>query len=160
MAVNLTIRTGADERVESAPASEHPGVESVVHAGIEYARIIRADTQVDQTTFFSNPESSFQFGLLAHPAGFIEPPHRHRGVIRTIDDVQQMFVVQRGKVAVQLYSDEGDLLREVVLGAGDAVVLIHGIHAVRVIEDLQCISVKQGPFLGTKYDKQFVSVKK
>jgi hypothetical protein len=77
-------------------------------------------------------------------------------VKREIDDLQQMFVVQRGVVAVQLYADDKKLLREVVLKAGDAIVLIHGIHAIRVIEDMQCISVKQGPFLGTEKDKLFV----
>ncbi len=70
-----------------------------------------------------------------------------------------MFVVQRGVVAVQLFSDEGSLLREIVMRTGDAIVLIHGAHAIRVIEDMQCISVKQGPFLGTDYDKIFVEVK-
>jgi hypothetical protein len=67
-----------------------------------------------------------------------------------------MFVVQRGVVAVQLYADDKTLLKEVVLKVGDAIVLIHGIHAIRVIEDMQCISVKQGPFLGTEQDKLFV----
>ena len=67
-------------------------------------------------------------------------------------------MVQRGIVAVQLYSDDGELLREVVLHPGDAIVLIHGIHAIRVIEDMQCISVKQGPFLGVEQDKVFVEV--
>jgi hypothetical protein len=71
-----------------------------------------------------------------------------------------MIVVQRGVVAVQLYTDNGELLREIVLKPGDAIVLIHGTHAIRVIEDMQCISVKQGPFLGTEYDKVIVEVKK
>ena len=95
----------------------------------------------------------------AHEAGFVEPPHFHKAVKRTIDDLQQMFVVQRGRVAIQLFSDAGALLREIEMGPGDAIVLIHGVHAIRVIEDMQCISVKQGPFLGTENDKVFVPVK-
>jgi hypothetical protein len=136
------------------------GVESIEYNGVKYAEIIWADTKVEKTTFFSPPESSFQFGLLAHEAGFVEPPHYHKPISRQIHDLQQMFVVQRGIVAVQLYSDEGDLLREIILHPGDAIVLIHGVHAIRVIEDMQCISVKQGPFLGTEHDKILVEVKK
>ena len=135
------------------------GVETVAYNGVKYAEIIWADTKVDKTTFFSPAESSFQFGLLAHEAGFVEPPHYHKPVSRTIDDLQQMFVVQRGIVAVQLFTDDGDLLREIIMHPGDAVVLIHGVHAIRVIEDMQCISVKQGPFLGTENDKIDVEVK-
>jgi hypothetical protein len=134
-------------------------VEVVEYNGIKYAEIIWADTRVEKTTFFSPPESSFQFGLLAHKAGFVEPPHYHKPATRTINDLQQMFVVQRGVVVIELYSDNGELLREIVMHPGDAIALIHGVHAIRVIEDMQCISVKQGPFLGTEYDKIFVEVK-
>ena len=115
--------------------------------------MIRADARVEKTTFFSPPESSFQFGLLAHEAGFVEPAHYHQPFSRTIDDLQQMFVVQRGVVAVELFTDDGALFREVVCAPATPSSSIHGVHAIRVIEDMQCISVKQGPFLGDEYDK-------
>lgn len=137
-----------------------PRIEKIEHGGVRYAEVIWHDTCVEQTTFFSPPESSFQFGLLAHAAGFVEPPHLHQPITRTVQDLQQMFVVQKGIVVVELYSNEGDLIREVTLRAGDAIVLIQGVHAVRVVEDMQCISVKQGPFLGTEKDKVLVEVKK
>jgi hypothetical protein len=135
-------------------------VEVIEDKGIRYAEIIWADTRVEKTRFFSPPESSFQFGLLAHAAGYQEPPHYHQEFERTVKDLQQMFVVQRGIVGVQLYDDGGVLLREVILNPGDAIVLIHGVHAIRVIEDMQCISVKQGPFMGDAFDKINVEVKK
>ena len=121
--------------------------------GTLYAEIIWADTQVEKTRFFSPSSSSFQFGLLAHQAGYAETPHLHRPVKREIDDVQQMFVVQRGVVAVEFYTNEGKKFHEVVLKAGDAINLVHGAHAIRILEDMQCISVKQGPFLGDEMDR-------
>lgn len=135
-------------------------VEIVQYGGTKYAEIIWADTTVEKTTFFSPPDSSFQFGLLAHKAGHTEEPHLHKAAKRVITDLQQMFVVQRGVVAVQLFSDQGDLLREIELRAGDAIVLIHGVHAIRVVEDMQCISVKQGPFMGDEMDKVAVKGKR
>jgi hypothetical protein len=129
------------------------------HKGIRYAEVIRAESRVEITRFFSPAESSFQFGLLAHEAGFTEPPHYHKEFDRTIRDLQQMFVVQRGVVDVDLYDDEGFLIETVRLKKGDAIVLIHGVHAIKVIEDMQCISVKQGPFLGAENDKIMVRVK-
>lgn len=134
-------------------------VETIEMNGTKYAEIIWADTRVNQTTFFSPPESSFQFGLLAHGAGFVEPPHFHAPTTRTIADLQQMFVVQFGVVEVSLFDDDGRLLRTVVLRQGDAIVLVHGVHSIRVLETMQCISVKQGPFLGTALDKVVVEVK-
>jgi len=135
-------------------------IERIEYGGVHYADVIRADARVERTTFFSPADSSFQFGLLAHSAGFVESPHFHKPFSRTIDDLQQMFVVQRGVVVVELYADDGAFLRDLTLRAGDAIVLIHGVHCIRVIEDMQCISVKQGPFLGVEFDKVDVQVKK
>ena len=127
--------------------------ELVIYKKKHYAEIIRANLKVSKTSFFSPEKSSFQFGLLAHKKGFIEPPHYHREFQRTIKDLQQMFVVQKGKVQVNLFGDDKKLIKTIILKKGDAIVLIHGIHAIKVLEDMQCISVKQGPFLGAKFDK-------
>jgi hypothetical protein len=132
------------------------GIEVIEHDGTRYAEIIWADVRAEKTTFFSPPESSFQFGLLAHGAGYQEEPHYHKAAHREIDDLQQMFVMQRGVVEVQLFDDDGHLLREVRVGPGDAVVLIHGVHAIKVVEDFQALSIKQGPFLGDEEDKVVV----
>jgi hypothetical protein len=134
-------------------------IEVIEYEGTRYAEVIRADVMVEKTRFFSPAESSFQFGLLAHEAGYQEPAHYHQEFERIVSDLQQMFVVQRGVVGVQLFDDTGRLLKEVILNPGDAIVLIHGAHAIRVIEDMQCISVKQGPFLGDAYDKVIIETK-
>jgi hypothetical protein len=131
-------------------------LEVVEHGGITYAEVIWSTTRVERTTFFSPAESSFQFGLLAHEAGYREEPHYHKAVPRRIEDLQQMFVVQRGIVDVQLYTDDRELFRVVRLEPGDAIVLVHGIHAIEVIEDFQALSVKQGPFFGDEVDKVVV----
>ena len=129
-------------------------VEVVEFGGTKYAEILWASTTVAKTTFFSPPSSSFQFGLLAHEAGFVEPPHYHKAVQRDhrrpAADVRR---AARHSGASSFFTDDGTLLAEVVLNAGDAIVLIHGVHAIRVLEDMQCISVKQGPFLGAENDK-------
>jgi hypothetical protein len=134
-------------------------IEVIARDGVTYAEIIRSDARVEVTRFFSPPESSFQFGLLAHEAGFVEAPHYHKPFTREINDLQQMFVMQRGVVVIDLFTDEGVKFEEVTLRAGDAIVLIPGILAVRVIEDFQAISVKQGPFLGTENDKIEVDIR-
>ena len=127
--------------------------ELIVYKKKHYAEIIRSTLKKDETSFLSPAKSSFQFGLLVHKKGFVEPPHYHRPFKRVVKDLQQMFVVQKGVVQVDLYSDNKKLIRKVILKKGDAIVLIHGIHAIKVLKDMQCISVKQGPFLGAKFDK-------
>src|SRR5690349_19398043 len=105
----------------SVQCSRFLSIEVIEQNGTKYAEILWADTSVEKTRFFSPPESSFQFGLLAHEAGYVEEPHYHKAVERTIDDLQQMFVVQRGVVDVLLYNDDAELFREIRLTAGDAI---------------------------------------
>jgi len=134
--------------------------ELIIYKKKHYAEIIRSSLKKKITTFLSPEKSSFQFGILAHEKGFKEPPHYHRPFKRTITDLQQMFVVQKGKIRVDLFSDSKKLIIKIILKKGDAIVLIHGIHAITVLEDMQCISVKQGPFLGAEFDKVNVKIKK
>lgn len=133
--------------------------EVVEFSGQRYAEVIRAGARVETTCFFSPAASSMQFGLLAHGAGFVEPAHIHHPVKREIRDLQQMFVVQRGVVAVDFFNDSGQKFAEVILRPGDAILLVDGAHSVRVLEDMQCVSVKQGPFLGVEKDKIEVPVR-
>jgi hypothetical protein len=134
-------------------------LEVIEHGGIRYAEIIRATARAEKSVFFSPAGQSLQFGLLAHEAGFIEPAHFHPRIERKINDLQQMFVVQRGIIAIDFFDESHALFRTETVGVGDAVLLIHGVHAIRVIEDMQCVSVKQGPFLGVENDKVNIQVK-
>ena len=137
----------------SSAGTSIAGVEFVEHGGRRMAHVIRATARVPISTFFSDANESFQVGLLAHEAGFVEEPHSHPAVERRINDLQQFVVVQRGRLEVIFHDDAGRRLSSVELGVGDAIVLMHGVHSVRVIEDMQCLSVKQGPFLGAALDK-------
>lgn len=134
-------------------------IEVIENQGIRYAEVLRSDAHVEHTRFFSPAGSSLQFGLLAHGAGFVEPAHVHHPVKREIRDLQQMFVVQRGVVAVDFFGSDRQKVAEVVLKAGDAILLVDGAHSVRVLEDMQCVSVKQGPFLGAEKDKIEIEVR-
>jgi anti-sigma factor ChrR (cupin superfamily) len=132
--------------------------ETIENDGVRFAEVIWANSTVEKSRFFSPDQSSMQFGLLAHEAGFIEPPHVHKQVERKILNLAQMLVVQKGVVAIDFFTAEGRKFHEVVLNVGDAILLLDGAHSVRVIEDMQCVSVKQGPFLGVEYDKVDIEV--
>ncbi len=134
--------------------------EPIDHAGVHYAEVIWAHSTAEITRFCSPATSSMQFGLLAHGKGFVEAAHYHKPIARTIPDLQQMFVVQKGKVAIHFFTLDGIQFRTVVLNVGDAILLCDGAHSVEVLEDMQCVSVKQGPFLGDKNDKIEIKVQK
>ena len=121
--------------------------------GKRLAEVLLADQKVNKTTFFSNPNSSFQFGYVAHKKGYQEEAHFHREIEKKISDVSQVLFVQRGVVVVDFYNDDQTKLTEVSLKKGDAINIITGIHRIRILEDCQCLTVKQGPFISDEMDK-------
>jgi hypothetical protein len=133
--------------------SDIEGIEYIYNQGRLMAMVIRREVQTEKSRFFTPDESSFQFGLIANQAGFIERPHSHHVIKREITDLQQMLVIQYGIIAVDFFDDHGYKIGELTARPGDAVLLISGVHSLRGIEDFQCVSVKQGPFLGPENDK-------
>jgi hypothetical protein len=127
--------------------------ERIIIDGELNAEVIRNNLEVDSTQFFSNEQSSLQLGVLSHRSGYIETPHFHPKQERDSSSTQQFFIVTRGKVIVDFFSKNLDVLESIELLVGDSILLIEGIHRIRIIEDSRCVSVKQGPFLGISADK-------
>ena len=128
-------------------------IQRFVYKGKVYAEIIRKNLKSDRTKFFSESKSSFQFGFVAHKKGYSENPHYHKKILRKINDCQQMLFVQKGKILVKFFNKKKDLLKIILIKKGDAINIVQGIHAIKILENTQCITVKQGPFISDKMDK-------
>ena len=128
-------------------------IEIIENRGLRLAEIIRKNLKVDKTTFFSNPNSSFQFGFVAHKKGYDESMHYHRKNEKKIYDVNQVLFIQKGKLAVDFFDENKKKIAEINLNEGDAINIIDGIHKIRVLKDCQCLTVKQGPFVSDEMDK-------
>ena len=73
-------------------------------------------------------------------------------------NLQEVIIVTKGILEVQLYEDDHSLVAEVVLRPGDAILLVQGIHGYRMLEGVQAYIVKQGPFAGAEQDKMMVDI--
>ena len=118
-----------------------------------FAEIIRANMKSSKTKFFSDSKSSFQFGFVSHQKGYIENPHYHRKIKRIIYDCQQVLFVQKGRIEVKFFNEKKKLIKTILIKKGDAINIVQGIHLIRILENSQCITVKQGPFISDKMDK-------
>ena len=72
---------------------------------------------------------------------------------KKIYDVSQVLFVQKGKLAVDFFNKDKKKIKEINLIEGDAINIIDGIHKIRILEDCQCLTVKQGPFISDELDK-------
>ena len=134
-------------------------LEQVILNGAVQAEILRAEEEVESTTFFSSDDAPLQIGIMAHATGFQEPAHYHPSIKRAESQTQQFFIVVRGEIVVQFYSDSGHLFQELTLQVGDSILIKEGVHSIKVNANSKCVTIKQGPFLGVDLDKILVAVK-
>jgi mannose-6-phosphate isomerase-like protein (cupin superfamily) len=75
-------------------------------------------------------------------------PRVHNEVNREVVRTQEVLIVRRGRVQVDLYNGGNKYWGIFTLGAGDLVLLAFGGHGFTMLETTEMIEVKQGPYLG------------
>lgn len=123
-------------------------VKRIVHDEQVLAIILPANYQPDGIEFVTQPDSAMQLAAMHHKIGHLIRPHTHNPVSRHILYTQEALVVRKGRVRVDLYSVSQVYVESHILTAGDVILLMAGGHGFEVLEDLDMIEIKQGPFIG------------
>ena len=110
--------------------------------------------------FFTPDEFSQQLAYMNHPKGKIIDPHYHNPVERSVVYTQEVLIIKKGKLKVDFYDDKQIHLQSIIIETGDIILLASGGHGFEVIEDLEMIEVKQGPYKGDADKTRFISTKK
>lgn len=108
--------------------------------------------------FFTPNELSQQLAYMSHPTGRIIPPHVHNPVVREVQYTQEALFIRKGRLRVDFYSSEQHYINSRILVAGDVILLITGGHGFEVIEDLEMVEIKQGPYVGEQDKTRFVGI--
>jgi hypothetical protein len=119
------------------------------------ALIVRSSFTTPGITFFTKPDFSQQLAYMKHPAGKKIDAHIHKPLLRNVSYTQETLILKQGKLRVDFYDDQQTYLSSRTLGAGDVILLICGGHGFEVLEELEMIEVKQGPFAGDQDKMRF-----
>jgi hypothetical protein len=130
-------------------------VENIKHNGQTYAIIIKNQFNKNGIHFFTPPEFSQQLGYMRHPQGKKIEPHFHNPVERNVIYTQEVLLIKRGKLKVNFYDSEKKLITGRVLEGGDVILLSNGGHGFEVLEEVEMIEVKQGPYCGDEDKTRF-----
>ena len=84
-------------------------------------------------------------------------PHVHNPVAREVHYTQEVLFIRKGRLRVDFYGSDREYLESVVLEAGDTILLIAGGHGFEVLEEVEMLEVKQGPYVGDHDKTRFVS---
>jgi hypothetical protein len=116
--------------------------------GRPLAIIVRSGLRMEGTHFFTPPDFSQQLGYLGLPAGQRIEPHMHTPSSREVVRTQEALFIRRGTLRVDIHTTANKYLLSRTLHALDAILLIDGGHGFEVLEELEMLEVKQGPYLG------------
>jgi mannose-6-phosphate isomerase-like protein (cupin superfamily) len=122
--------------------------ETVSIGGSIYAMIIRSSFTAEGVKFFTPNDFSQQLAYMRHPAGKIIDAHVHNPVQREVHYTLEVLFIRRGRLRVDFYDNERNYLESRELVQGDTILLAEGGHGFEVIEEVEMIEVKQGPYAG------------
>ncbi len=135
-------------------------IERILAGNDTLAIIVRSEFRDEGIRFFTTDELSQQLAFMRHPAGKSIQPHVHNPVAREVQFTQEVLFLRKGKLRVDFYDAAQSYLESRVLKDGDVILLIQGGHGFEVIEEVEMIEVKQGPYVGEKDKTRFVGVER
>lgn len=108
--------------------------------------------------FFTPDDFSQQLAFMKHPGGKVIDPHVHNLVKREVHMTQEVLLIRKGRLRVDFYDDSQLYIESHILEAGDVILLADGGHGFEVLEEVEMIEVKQGPYAGDKDKTRFEGI--
>lgn len=105
--------------------------------------------------FFTPNDLSQQLAYMRHPAGKVIDPHIHNPVRRSVQYTQEVLFIKRGRLRVDFYDNDRNYIESRILQGGDVILLATGGHGFEVLEEIEMIEVKQGPYAGDQDKTRF-----
>jgi mannose-6-phosphate isomerase-like protein (cupin superfamily) len=131
-------------------------IEQIEHNGEMFAIIVHNEYSKPGVSFFTPDALSQQLAYMQHPAGKIIEAHVHNPVPRSVTYTQETLFIKRGRLRVDFFDEQQEYLESRELKTGDVILLIKGGHGFEVLEELEMIEVKQGPYTGDQDKTRFV----
>ena len=133
-------------------------LETIRHEGAVLAIIMMDSFNKPGVNFFTPENFSQQVAFLRHPKGKVIDAHVHNLVHRDVLATQEVLHIKRGRLRVDFYDAERCYLESRILRAGDTIILVSGGHGFEVLDDVEMIEVKQGPYLGDADKTRFEGI--
>lgn len=136
-------------------------IENIKHKNQILAIILRRNFKKDGIEFFTPDDFSQQLGYMHRKKGYVIEAHVHNPVKREVHMTKEVLFIKSGKVKVNFYDDQQNYLnKSTILEEGDVILLAYGGHGFEVLEDLEMIEVKQGPYIGDHDKTRFTGIEK
>ncbi len=109
-------------------------------------------------TFFTPNDATQQFGYMKHKKNYSIKPHLHKKRLTRILNTTEVILILKGKLRVDFYDQYKKYLLSKILKQKDIIMLVNGGHGFKVLENVEMLEIKQGPYNAIKDKIKFESV--
>lgn len=133
-------------------------LEKVICDGKILAIIIKSNYHSEGIEFITPDDYSQQLAYMHHPAGKNIDAHIHNHIERSVAYTQEVLVIKCGKLRVDFYDENQNYLESRILSKDDTILLASGGHGFKVLEEVEMIEIKQGPYAGEQDKTRFKAI--
>jgi hypothetical protein len=119
------------------------------------AIIIRADSKFEGISFLTPDNFGLQIGTMLRPKNDLVPAHIHPQQTRVVKGTQEVLILRSGKMFLELFDEDKNLVESLTITSGDIILLAYGGHQITMIEEVDLVEVKQGPYV-KDLDKNYI----
>lgn len=121
------------------------------------ATILSKNEIHDGLNFYSEDDDGLQVGTWRYKKHKRLADHKHKRIEKKTLRTQELIYVIQGALMAFIYTERAELMKTVVLQAGDILICWAGGHGYEIMQDDTIVlEVKNGPFLGADIDKEIL----
>mgnify|MGYP001186537872 CR=1 FL=1 len=120
-----------------------------------YAIVIRDARSAPGVNFITDGRAILQVGTMRHPTGHKIQPHRHLPYKRNTEGTQEVLFLRSGVLKVSFFCEKFKEVGNILLNTGDTIILMGGAHGFEIIEEVDMIEVKNGPYASFEDKERF-----
>jgi hypothetical protein len=122
-------------------------IENIIYKKKLLALIVKGNYRKKKgISFFTQKESTQQFGYMKHKKNHIIYPHLHKKRATKISYTTEVIILLKGSIRIDFYANIKKYLFSKIIKKNDIIMLVSGGHGFKVLKDVEMIEVKQGPY--------------
>lgn len=132
-------------------------IEKIIENKKLLAVIVRRRFNRKGVNFITDRNSPLQLGISNYKNNIEIKAHIHRSPSRYIRTTQEFLYIIRGRIRIDLFYKNKRVVTK-ILSSGDSILLMSG-HRINFLAPTKILEIKQGPYVGKKFDKRYLKVK-
>jgi hypothetical protein len=134
-------------------------IEKITHKKKLFALIVRSKFRKKKgINFFTENNATQQFGYMKHKKDYVIKPHKHNQRLTKILTTTEVIILFKGILRVDFYDNKKKYLFSKKIFRNDIVMLANGGHGFKVLEDVEMLEIKQGPYRLSKDKVKFDNI--